>query len=334
MTATLYRYRAGVPEGTARPFHGGEDIRFSTVGVTKPTAATTGVLPGSMLTPNYGDIVVEDENESLENVDLHGRLLIRAPGFRGYNCNVRGGASIETGGLVDCVPAGWDDALFMHFTLAPDVRGPGWTGIFGHDYIAYRCDVSGTDDGFGVIPPPGGDGSEPCGVQILSSFVHDLQFWTPDPSHVDNKTHNDGIQVHGGSGFELRGSNIEMTFTDHNGVGGTPRSVDDGDGVNFTPLTGPIADALVERNWFDYGAAGVRGAGTTDVLTVQAVVRNNRFGPNFNLRDTLVPGVTAQRPMSFNIGYTNIADLPGETGTDLVAGNVRYDGSPALVWRQ
>ena len=59
----------------------------------KPSAATTGVKPGSTLTRHDGDITITTDGTVLANLDIHGFVTVRAKNVTISNCIVRGGKS-------------------------------------------------------------------------------------------------------------------------------------------------------------------------------------------------------------------------------------------------
>ena len=86
----------------------------------------------------------------------------------------------------------------------------GWDGVFGHDFSAKRCHVRYTTDGFGVFNTASPTG--PLNTQILGCIVENLVRFSPDLSHTDG-THNDCVQVQGGSGLIVRG-NLLSSYLD------------------------------------------------------------------------------------------------------------------------
>jgi hypothetical protein len=116
-------------------------------------------------------------------------------------------------------------------------------GINGHDFTLLRCDISQVVDGAGLYNTfaPGTD----LRVKIQSSYIHDLAYYSPDPNHSDNQTHNDGIQVQGGLGAVIQGNNIQ-SFR----VGTTTVVLSC---MLFNDNVGRCGNHVIEDNWFGGG---------------------------------------------------------------------------------
>ena len=346
----LYRFaeRPGeVPPAILRPFMGGADAPFNirprdfVLGVTKPGPTNTGVLPGSALTTVSGDITVTTPNTTLENLDIHGRIFARALNLTIRNCRIRGLGTPAGANLVECLRSD-TSTLLVDCTLAPDTPALSWgNGVFGGDWTALRCDVGHVVDGFGALSMTG-DPAGPTGVKLLGCYFHDFAYFSPDPAHQgqpgagnDNATHNDGIQIHGGSGTIVRGCYFDMTESPYSAVstGGHPSGGLYGAGITLTPNQGPVTATLIESNWLDHGSSGVHGIGP---YPIAATIRNNRFGPNIAATDLNGTGL-ARRAITFpaDPAIADVLDFPASTGPDLLAGNVdEATGQPTTIWRQ
>lgn len=341
MSTQLYRVRPNPGDASKlvlRPFAGGLDKPFNTrwrdvtIGSTKPSAATTGVLPGSALTVMGGDQTLTTPGV-YRNIDFQGHVYCRSMGLEFYNCRFRGGA--DGLNLVDCTRPN-TSALFVDCTFRPDFVTVNRVGIFGGNYRAIRCQVSNCTDFFGVVTPTGNGTSltpnDPTNVIIEGCYGYDFLYWSPDPSHADtdNATHNDGVQIHGGSGTIIRGNYFNMTESPDSTVeaGGHPSNNLYGQGVTLTPVVGNISNVLIEKNWLSNGVAGFIAVGSP--YTLQAAVKNNRFGP---VNPRTIDGITAARRVIVRVGDT-IDNFPLVTGPDTVAGNINLeDGTPVTVWR-
>lgn len=334
----------------ARPLGGGPDIPLNTrwrdvqLGVTKPDGSNTGTVAGIPLRTVTQEILsITEPNTVLENLDIHGRIIARAPGLIVRNCRIRGTATPNN--LIEATRPG-NSATFIDCTLIPDVPQLGVDAFLGGDCTFIRCEVAHVVDGWGVLTPVFGgigDPAGPTGVSLLSCYFHDFLYWSPDPAHQgqpgagnDNATHNDAVQVHGGYGAIVRGCHFDMTESPYStvGAGGHPSEGLYGQGVTLTPNQGAIAGAVVEENWINRGKHGVVGSGVPS-FPLSATVRNNRFGPDFVSADVTGTGVVAPRPVIFPANEWNLIDgLRTTTGLDDSQGNTNYDGSPVMIWRE
>lgn len=325
MTRILQFRRGGGALGLLRPFGGAVDIPFNPrwrdmqIGVTKPTADNTGVLPGSTLTPVFGSVSNTVAGAVYKNLDIRGTFSTTAPCVL-YNCRVR----IQTlpgsnTGIVRCQNmAGSILAIDCEIYSEVTPHSTRISGFLGGNATLLRCHLHDVVDMAKVYRPSvEGDMAGPTNVQILASYGHDFTYISPDPAQADgdNATHADGVQIEGGADTLIRGSRWDMNMgsvTVDSGAGGiAPEDQPDpyGQGVTMTPTRANITDTLVEYSWFDCGKAGVIAEGSAG--TVRATVRNNRFGTTIAEEWTL-GGIAATRPI---VGRTNFfTDFPAYEG--------------------
>ncbi len=245
-------------------------------GYVKPDASNTGVKPGTTLTKRTGDVVVTVAGTVIENLDIYGRVLIRAANVVVRNCRVRGTNSPASNtGLIDCNHTNVRNALIEDCLLTPDKATLWLDGVIGKEYTARRCHVYNTVDGFGVYNAT--DRAAPVNVKIESCYVHDLSWYAKDPNHSNGPSHNDGIQVQGGSNVVIRGNNIQGYFSKTAGDQNYP-SNKLVQGVLIQPNLAPINNSDISYNWFDgtkvcvYFAKGSKMGGNF------GTVSGNRFG--------------------------------------------------------
>ncbi|MBC7459869.1 MAG: right-handed parallel beta-helix repeat-containing protein [Thermoleophilia bacterium] len=100
-------------------------------------------------------------------------------------------------------------------------------------------------------------------VTVEQSWLHDSTHYDQDPSHADNQSHNDGIQVHGGSNYRFVGN----TITGHNNAA-----------IMVNQAVSHTSDLLIDRNWLDGGGCSINIAAANQYGTSQLTVTNNRFG--------------------------------------------------------
>lgn len=209
----------------ARAFHGGIDP--STIpGVTLavgdtwrktvtnplPTRFTVGVeATGQTLTPSSGNTTLGTNGQTIQNLDISGRVNVSANVSNGTvrKCRIRGtqiasgvSAGETTVGLVTCTPGGITNLLVEDCTLIPDYPSWDWAGILGHDFTLRRCLIAHTVDGIGIYntSSPG----NPVNVLVDSCYVNWLAFFSPtQSSNSDNATHNDATQIQGGSNIRF-----------------------------------------------------------------------------------------------------------------------------------
>lgn len=295
-------------------------------GYVKPDATNTGVRPGTTLETVRGDITVTADNTVIENKDIYGFVKIRAANVVIRNCRVRGsGPGSNNTGLIDCNHRNVRNALIEDCLLVPDVPSIWLDGVIGKEYTARRCHVYNTVDGFGAYNVT--DKAAPTNVTIESCYIHDLSFFSDDtPNHVDG-THNDGIQIQGGTNITVRGNTIDVFMSTTAGTQDyLARNI--GQGILVQPNVAPVGDTDISYNWIDGGKVGIyytlKGAATQATGRCQG----NRFGRNqyvYNGNSTyqirVFRGVTFDNALTENFWADN-----GAAFVESKSGGIRYDG--------
>jgi len=305
-----------------------DDRASLVIGVDKPSAATTGVLPGVTRTdvttsggwPGTGTLtagaVYSNLNIKYRPVPPAGTdpIVYRNCYFMGepVGSDPGGGA-----GLCQSTSDSHCPQWFYDCTFAPQNPHWNWNGIIGHHYRAYRCDVSGAVDGFGVYDNNAGHGALDVDVVLQQCYVHDLGNWSnpPDTSHADG-SHPDCMQQQGGAGLHIQGCNFL-------GFAG-PGFALNGYGTNHTNAVlmitnnvGEVTGNDIQYNWFDGGAASVNIAG---VFTGDfGICKNNRFGRGQRNGDTWA--IIRPAAMTCDFGTTTDRNVFDDTGLPITLRN-------------
>lgn len=304
------------------------------LGTYRPGPETTGLtVPQASLTrtPATGnaDMIVTTAGAVIENLDIHGRLLIRAANVQVRNCIIRGRNSTTNEGCVDtthvdCVNANIRDCILR--PIFPSI----WTnGVLGRNFVLFRCDVSNMVDGCGVYNTlsPG----TALNVRIDQNWFHDFTYFTPDSTHAtDNQTHNDGIQLQGGLGAIIRGNYIDC----HYGNGGSHQP-DNTASPSPSGFNNPAFAAILMND----------NVGTTGNHIIEDNHINGAYIP-FNTGDTTLTGnlgrmwrntfsrdsvLTGSVPQTILLRST--ANQQCDCGENTSNQNIFTDGTPVLVRR-
>jgi hypothetical protein len=167
--------------------------------VTSPPPTTTpvvtvttgyGVPTGTKLTVVNGNMTVTQAGTVIDGIDLRGNLLVQADNVTVRNSVIRGGAAATQS--VALVQAWWQAKNFriVNSTIKAQNRSLHVDGLSGSNFTAEGLDISGVVDATKVI------GSN---VTIRNSWFHDPIHSDSDPNQPDGKTHDDGIQIEGGT---------------------------------------------------------------------------------------------------------------------------------------
>ncbi|HEY3339504.1 MAG TPA: right-handed parallel beta-helix repeat-containing protein [Propionicimonas sp.] len=167
--------------------------------VTAPPTGGYGVPAGTKLTVVNGDMTITKAGTVVSNVDLRGHLLIQADNVTVKNSVIRGGAAATKPKAL--IQAWWQarNLQVVNTTLKAANRSLLIDGISGSNYTADRLDVSGIVDAAKVIGP---------NVTIRNSWFHDAIHSSNDPNQPDRQTHDDGIQLEGGSNVVIENNKI------------------------------------------------------------------------------------------------------------------------------
>ena len=255
-------------------------------GSYKPSASTTGPVPCVSLTRHNGTYTVNEPGTVVEGLDIYGNIVL-GPNARNVvvrNTVVRGDAyasgktSVITGG------GGANDrlGLVVEDSILDLTGRENWfvNGLEGANLTVRRTEIKRSTDGIGLVSERGNVLVEGCWIHDGAHFTWTDDTPQPKPGHKDNQTHNDGVQFHRGKNLVLRG----------NFIGGDRAAGDDyrnagvmiSQAVNADPAN-RLDDVLIEKNWFQGGAATINMAYSNgnDLRTV--TIRDNRFlrGPGY-----------------------------------------------------
>lgn len=220
----------------------------------RPGPATTGVPDGTRLTRHDGDLVITTPGAHYDALDVRGFVVVRAPDVTITRSLVRGGRQDGNRGLVTVDDSRAKGFTIEDSTLVPDHPSVWYDGIKGSGFTARRVDISGTVDNVKVY----GDD-----VLVEDSWLHDSSWFRSDPNQGGGATHNDGVQVLGGSRITIRGNSIDGAS---NG------------GVQVTQDHSPVRGMSFTGNWVDDGTCSVKIHHKGEGSAPQVAVRDNRFG--------------------------------------------------------
>jgi len=220
---------------------------------TKPGSGNTGVPPGVHLTPHYGNLVASTPGATYDGLDIHGFVDIAAPDVTIRRSVIRGGVAPSYNiGLVTNTKA--TNFVLEDSELVPANPSVWIDGVKGSNYTLRRVDVHGTVDGAKIF----GDN-----VRIEHSWLHDHRDFPSDPYQGGGPTHNDGVQVLGGSNIRLVGNTIT----------GASNAA-----LQVTQDYSVTEDLTFQQNWVDDGVCSVNLAHKPRSSMGGITVSDNRFG--------------------------------------------------------
>ena len=221
----------------------------------KPGPTNTGIPPGTKLTVVHGTVTVTKPGTVIDSQDIKGQLIIQASnvtvkrslieGAKGQDASVDiqsgSGILIEDSEVTDTYPSLGND----------DMRVRGATVL--------RLNIHGGVDGIKLF----------SNSTVSASWIHGLTYFAHDPGQANGHTHNDAIQILGGSNFHVTGNWLQSATMDNSAI-------------QVTQSIGKISSLFISGNWADGGGCsfnldGHNGAGKQLPLNGITVV-SNRFG--------------------------------------------------------
>jgi hypothetical protein len=305
-------------------------------GAYRPSASTTGVLPGStfVITSTHTPV----SNTTYTNLDVRNNVL---PGatvgnvtyknciFRGPNTPPASASSLYTMFRPHLRSFVFEDCTFL--PQLPDYR---WNGLQGYGFTLRRCDISNLVDCVEVFNSNPGlwtDGvtlltDAPSDVIVEQCYFHDQAFFLygtggngSGGETTSNGSHSDGIQWEGTTGLTVRYN----YFTGQLAPAYQPNyygATNTNSAMMIKPDAGAISGADIHDNWFSGGAVTINIADAPThnryIANLGSLV-NNRFGRDNQYYPTMIELTIA------TAGHTDI----GGTFT----GNVFDDNSAATT---
>jgi len=247
-----------------------------TLGVTKPNGTNTGADTSLIDATLTGNQTFSVAGQTISNKRIYGYVNITAPNVTLDNCEILGGTSFSAtaypgySGQVNCSSSG---AVINRCTIRPTHPWYFVNGISGTNFTAHRCNISQVCDGI----------SARGGVAVQGCYIHDLAFFdganTNNGNGTDHETdgrfpgwsHNDCIQIYGGSNNIVEGTYIEAYFSSNVGTpatamtNGNPNGSNNGrlypkrnysQGVFASPTNDVITNCIIKNNWFEGGEFG------------------------------------------------------------------------------
>ncbi|HEY3339505.1 MAG TPA: hypothetical protein VGK18_13460 [Propionicimonas sp.] len=202
-TPTATATATATPTATATATPTATATSTATATPTTTAAATTtptyGVPAGTALKVVNGDMTVTTPGTVISGIDLHGYLSIKADNVTVENSILRGGAQATSGKALIMAWWKYKNLKVINSTLKAEFPSIYVDGLSGSNYTAQGLDIYGVVDALKVI---GGN------TTIRGNYFHDAIHSDNDPTHPDGQTHDDGIQVEGGSAILIENNKI------------------------------------------------------------------------------------------------------------------------------
>ncbi len=224
---------------------------------TKPTAANTGVVPGTALTVVNGNQTFGSSanGRTISGKDFRGYVRVTGSHITFRDCVFHGGNPGGNNALLDTSdssgPIVVRDSEFVPAHPAATIDG-----LWLKNTTVWRANVHGSVDGI----------KADSGSAIRNSYIHDMQWFADDPNQGGGETHNDAIQILNGSGITIDANNLATAGKDPNSA------------IQITQDFGPTSHVVITDNWADYGGCTFNFAHKVGNSMSIGPVTGNRFG--------------------------------------------------------
>ncbi|MDT0156338.1 hypothetical protein Q9R19_01745 [Microbacterium sp. ARD32] len=249
------------------------------------SASNTGVPAGTALKVHNGDIVVNTPNAVISGLEVRGTIRIEAPGVVIKNSKIIGGSRASSTGLVTNIRSGQPFRIVDSelYAATPD---PLWYGILGSNFTAERVNIHGVVDPVHIV------GNN---VIVRSSWLHDTSHWEKDREQGGTPTHDDSIQIVGGTSLVIEGNRLEDA---HNAA------------IQISQSTSraKLGSIVIRGNYIQGGGCSVNIASTPS--PVRPIVEKNVFGPDRVFATCAVTAPSSNAPsLSGNSWYSGGAAM-------------------------
>lgn len=219
-----------------------------------PGPGNTGVPAGTTLTPYFGNLVITTPGARYDGLDIHGFVSVKAPDVTITRSIIRGGVASGNIGLV--TDYGYGNLSIEDSELVPSNPSVWIDALKGNNFTARRINAHGTVDGVKIH----GDN-----VRVEASWIHDMVDYSQDPNQSYGPTHNDGVQILGGSNIQIVGNRLY----------GASNSA-----IQVTQDYAAVSSTSFNRNWLDGGNCTVQINNKPLPSLVSPAITDNRFGHN------------------------------------------------------
>jgi hypothetical protein len=220
----------------------------------EPGPGNTGVPPGTHLTVVNGDVNVTTNGQVIDSADIKGELVINAS-----NVVVRRSLVEGRHGQNSVVVQSGSGIVFEDDEIAVVSPSAASDDMHVSGATLNRLNIHGGVDGIKL-----GQNSI-----VEASWIHGLSAFASDPVQGGGATHNDAIQIMGGTNIQVIGNNLQAA-TQNNAA------------LQVTQDVSRVSGLVVSRNWADGGGCtfNISGHGPGGKLLAMSgiTLTANRFG--------------------------------------------------------
>jgi hypothetical protein len=308
-----------------------------TLGTTQPDATNTGYgalgyTSASLVDMPQGDLIITTDGTLVEGKRIHGIVRINASNVTIRGCEIvsyAGHPYIDSSnyGMISSTGTGnvFEYNHITQYDPSTSTDNSTWwmVGVLMNSGTAtvYRNNIHDTND---LVYIKGGT------QQVQGNYLHEPGFRTDDQDQSGSSpaywSHNDGVQIMGGTNHLVDGNSIEMKFSTLTGMNSTANPDPNAEqvwpnchGMIIQNNKNAISGVTVQRNWFKYGSNAIRFGGAQAFDPGGAVtVIQNRFTPDqgkefsqyVQIRNDPTTSWSPQPTIDSTNVYSNDADTP------------------------
>lgn len=252
-----------------------------------------------------GDLTITSPGAELRNLDVFGRIIVKAPDVIIHNCRVRGARKGSP--MFPSMPAQYRPLIDMRHAAAsgtitschlePDDATANWeSGVSGTDFKLYDSVITRTVDAVRINS--GSTGKRSANVEIQNNTLGYLAYFravAPGIVHPsDVETHNDIVQIEGTDGARILNNEMygywSVNWGDE-GVWKPSLKTSDFNGVQFNNrgIKDPVSGVILTGNTIYGCKVPVNVGGAPRLVTGQRILTAYR---NIFAGDPGLDGVT------------------------------------------
>ena len=245
-TPTAMPQRTATPTPTATP----APVQVSG---SQPGPGNTGVPAGTALTRYDGDLTITTPGTVIDGLDIHGFVTIKANNVTIRRSIVRGGVAAITSGNRSLITSTYPGALIEDTELAPEFPSVRIDGLKGYGFTARRLNIHDAVDNTLIW----GDNTV-----LQSSWLHDNRHYAVDPNQGGGVSHDDSIQVQGGTNIRIEGNTTTGAY---------------GAAIQVTQDYTLTTSLTIAGNWLGNGGCSVNVAEKGKGPLQSLVMASNKF---------------------------------------------------------
>lgn len=165
-----------------------------------PGAGNTGVPAGTDLKVHDGDLNANKAGATYDGLDIRGFVNVTAPDVTIKNSIIRGGSTTAMRGVVQSTNAYVKNLLVQDSEIRVEHPSNTLNGIDGGHFTLRRVEISGGVDNVHAFKDD---------VKVEDSWLHSTNYFSLGANGDGGPSHNDGVQVMGGTDITVTGSRIE-----------------------------------------------------------------------------------------------------------------------------